>query len=62
MLISELQAQLETIKQEHGDVSVVIREFAGLPNFWNIQELRVIAPMDEDCLFISIDGGKNANQ
>ena len=33
MLISELQAQLETIKQEHGDVSVVIREFAGLPNF-----------------------------
>ena len=42
MLISELQI-IETIKQEHGDVSVVIREFAGLPNFWNIQELRVIA-------------------
>ena len=45
MLISELQAQLETIKQEHGDVSVVIREFAGVAKFFGIFKSFVSLPL-----------------
>jgi hypothetical protein len=50
MKITELQAQLEVIKQEHGDLHIMIpnRECDYAPYWWDLETLEVKKLMDDD--------------